>query len=372
MKPRLIFAVLALTVLLFLGAGQPPAQPVVKGIVIEGDSVVLTVDLPAELTRAFLQTRATLEADWENSFGFPVPVGGGTLNLSFPRQESMLFMRVMAYTGEVQTASVETVSREFKYVTLSSGTSSAAVRKKSGSTTANSPPVATLHFKAFVDGLDTIRIGREGVLWKHLQYKPVHEVTLNGRSWNPSEMDFIDLGKSSLPGDISWAHCEIEVIAGRDIVALEKLNDGAVVHIYDTPWGADEYEFKVNFFAAPAAGFKKTGTARLHISADIDGSDELVVNGKGVQWVHKQWSPPSNVAINQEGWDVVGSPVWSKELFPAGVDFRTARIVSKAGRGFVNMQTRKDDILVSFADDMVGAAKYEIEIVFGENVSAAR
>ena len=42
-------------------------------------------------------------------------------------------------------------------------------------------------------------------------------------------------------------------------------------------------------------------------------------------------------------------------------------MLSKSGRGFANVEARQDDILMSFADDMSGAATYELEIAFGES-----
>ena len=45
----------------------------------------------------------------------------------------------------------------------------------------------------------------------------------------------------------------------------------------------------------------------------------------------------------------------------------STQVFSKSGRGFANVEARQDDILMSFADDMSGAATYELEIAFGES-----
>jgi hypothetical protein len=170
-----------------------------------------------------------------------------------------------------------------------------------------------------IDGLDTIQIGPDGILWKHLQYKSPHQVSLNGRSWNPSDLNLIDFGTNLAPTNISWAHSEIEVLSGRDVVALEKQRQGAVIHIYDTPWGAADYEFKVRLFTAPAQPPRHSPTARLHLRANIDGSDELVVNAKGAHWKHRQWTWPFAVAINGEAWNPEATPHLEKALLPTGV-----------------------------------------------------
>ncbi len=360
MKPLVLSGSLALVALLFLGAVpgadtlQSPAQPVISRMALAGDDVVLTVTLPPGFTRASLQTRASLDAAWENGPEAAAPVAGGTMEFRLPRRGDMLFMRVAAVYPEGQAE-----SRDSNYRTIAPDVV-AAKPESAGQL------VATLHFKAFIDGLDTIQIGRDGILWKHLQYKSPHEVSINGRSWNPSDMNLIDFGTNLAPKNISWEHSQIEVISGRDVVALEKQREGAVVHIYDTPWGASDYEFKVRLFAAPVQTARKGATARLQVRANIDGSDELIVNAKGAHWKHRQWTWPFDIALNSVAWNAQETPNLEKVLLPAGVDFRSARVISKSGRGFANVEARSEDILVTFADDMSGAATYELEIAFGE------
>lgn len=361
MKPLVLSGSLALAAVLLLGAGpsadslQPPALPVISRLAIADDDVVLTVTMPAGFTRATLQTRMSLDATWENGPEADAPIAGGTMEFRLPKRGDMLFMRVAAVYPEGQAE-----SRDSNYRTIAPDLA-AAKSEAAGQL------VATLHFKAIIDGLDTIQIGRDGILWKHLQYKSPHEVSLNGRSWNPSDMNLIDFGTNLAPKTISWEHSQIEVISGRDVVALQKQREGAVVHLYDTPWGASDYEFKVRLFTAPAPASHRGTTARLHIRANIDGSDELIVNAQGAHWTHRQWTWPFAIALNGEAWNPQETPHLEKTLLPAGVDFRSARVISKSGRGFANVEARQDDILVSFADDLSGAATYELEIAFGES-----
>jgi hypothetical protein len=368
MKPLILSGSLALAAVLLLGAGpsaespRPPSQPVISRMAIAGDDVVLTVAMPPGFTRATLQTRASLNAAWENGPEAAAPLAGGTMEFRLPRRGDMLFMRVTAVFPEGRAESPDS-----NYRTIAPKLVIAPVQSPAAKSESASQRVATLHFKAFIDGLDMIQIGRDGIFWKHLQYKSPHEVSLNGQSWNPSEMNLIDFGTNLATRNISWAHSQIEVISGRDVVALEKQPDGAVVHIYDTPWGAADYEFKVHLFTAPAAATRKGPTARLKLRANIDGSDELLVNAKGAHWTHRQWTWPFAITINGEAWNPQETPHLEKALLPAGVDFRTARVISKSGRGFVNVQARQNDILVSFADDLSGAATYELEVAFGES-----
>lgn len=360
MKPLILPGSLALAALLLLGAvsGDSPlrtsTQPVISSLAIAGDDVVLVVQMPPGFTRATLQTRTSLDADWKSEQEAAAPIAGGAVEFRLPRRGDMLFMRVAAVYPEGQVESGDSNYRAIAPELVSEKSEVAGQL------------VATLLFKAFIDGLDTIQIGRDGILWKHLQYKSPHEVSLNGRGWNPSDMNLIDFGTNLAPRNISWEHSQIEVISGRDVVALEKQREGAVVHIYDTPWGASDYEFKVNLFTAPAQASRRGTTARLHIRANIDGSDELIVNAKGAHWKHRQWTWPFDIAINGIAWKAQETPKLETTLLPAGVDFRSARVVSKSGRGFSNVEARKDDILVSFADDMSGAATYELEIAFGD------
>jgi hypothetical protein len=360
MKPLILSGSLALAGLLLLGAVpsantlQSSTQPVISSMAIDGGNVVLVVLMPPGFTRATLQTRTSLDGVWENGPEAASPISGGALEFRLPRRGDMLFMRIAAVYPEGQAE-----SRDSNYRSIAPDLARAKPEVAG-------ELVATLHFKAFIDGLDTIQIGRDGILWKHLQYKSPHEVSLNGRSWNPSDINLIDFGTNLAPKNISWEHTQIEVVSGRDVVALEKQQEGAVIHIYDTPWGASDYEFKVRLYSAPVKASRKGATARLHIRANIDGSDELIVNAKGARWTHRQWTWPFEIALNGAAWNAQETPNLEKALLPTGVDFRSARVVSKSGRGFSNVEARKDDILVSFADDMSGAATYELEIAFGD------
>ncbi len=367
MKPWILSASLALAAVLWLGAEpsadslQPPSQPVISRLAIVGDDVVLTVTMPSGFTRATLQTRTSLTADWENGPEAAAPLAGGTLEFCLPRRGDIMFMRIAAVSSVGQVA-----SRDSNYQTIAPDLTTTLVQNPAAQPELAAQLVATLHFKAVIDGLDTIQIGQDGILWRHLQYKSPHEVSLNGRNWNPADLNLIDFGTNLAPRNISWEYSQLEVISGRDVVALEKQRDGAVLHIYDTPWGAAEYEFKVRLFTAPAQTQRSGTAARLHIRANIDGSDELIVNAQGAHWTHRQWRWPANVALNDVAWPVRKTPHLNQPLLPAGVDFRSARVISKSGRGFANVEARSDDILVTFADDQDGAAPYELEIVFGE------
>jgi hypothetical protein len=74
--------------------------------------------------------------------------------------------------------------------------------------------------------------------------------------------------------------------------------------------------------------------------------------------------------LNGISWDAAASPVLKNEgtnsFLPAGVDFSTAKIISRKGRDLATMWADDSGISVRFADNPNGADDYEIEISFGE------
>ncbi len=362
---KLLLLAVSLSLAMAIGAAlvektSAPPAPVVSGMTFEGDEVVLTVRIPPGFSHAKLQTKTDLAGEWKNGMDIATSTNGETAKFHFPRREDMLFMRVVA-----SAANANSESGGISFLPVSHAPATNAAKHAKGKKGAVDPHlIGTLHFKAIVDGLETIQIGPEGIIWNHLRYEAVDVVSLNGRTWKPSEVNLVDLRSDFNGKQISWQDTEIERISGRDIVALEKLNGSAAIHVYDTPWGAAEYEFVVRLFGSKRARPSKAPATRLTISAFIDGTDELTISATGAHWVHKQWGEPSNVRIAGERWDTVTVSNWEKALVPAGIDFSRARLISKSGRGFINLEARGNDLVVSFADDGDGGADYEVEIGF--------
>jgi hypothetical protein len=225
-----------------------------------------------------------------------------------------------------------------------------------------------------VDGSDRILITRDGAFWEHAHWGwPEGAVTVNGAQWNPREKNYLtSAGEAKyLPECFSLEAVDLERITGRDVVALERTNNALIVYLDDTPVGAGEYEFKIHFHPArtkPAA-VRDSTAATLKIAAEIDGSDCVRITATEARWDHKLWGGPANVMLNDVAWSIQQTNVLQNagaNLFlPSGVDFSTARIVSRKGRDLATLWAEADGLWVSFADSPNGSDRYELEIAFG-------
>jgi hypothetical protein len=108
----------------------------------------------------------------------------------------------------------------------------------------------------------------------------------------------------------------------------------------------------------------------LKIAAEIDGSDCLKITATEATWDHKCWGSPANVSLNEVPWSVQQTNVLqnagTNRFLPSGVDFATARIISRKGRDLATMWAEADGLLVWFADNPNGSDYYELEIAFGQ------
>ncbi|MFZ0829178.1 MAG: M56 family metallopeptidase [Verrucomicrobiia bacterium] len=233
---------------------------------------------------------------------------------------------------------------------------------------------AIFHFKGMIDGADRILFARNGARWEHVNWAWPQDVTVNGVRWNVQEQDYLTTADLAgfLPESYSLDSAELEVIEGRDIVALEHTDQGLVVNLNDTPVGASEYEFKIHFHRIQPS-FKRVSAstvATLKIAAEIDGSDCVQITSEGAAWTHKSWGFPGNISVNGIPWDprqrsfLVNAGATA--FLPAGVDFSTARVISRKGRDLVTLRSDKEGVWVSFADNPNGSDHYEIEIAFGD------
>jgi hypothetical protein len=174
-----------------------------------------------------------------------------------------------------------------------------------------------------------------------------------------------------LPESFSLESVDLDVIEGRDVVALERTNNGLIVYLDDTPNGPGDYEFNINFHPAglKPAQARPSAVARLKIAAQVDGSDCIKITAREAVLEHKARLLPSNLSINGLAWDVSQATVLKNEgattFLPDGVDFSTARILSRKGRDLATAWGEKDALWVRFADNPNGSDAYEIEIAFG-------
>jgi len=301
--------------------------------------------------------RSSLDAAWEEKTSQPSPCTGGEINLSIPIPASPT--ELFRLKGTV-SAAPELVSPELKYVVIPS--------------LASNSSQAVFHFKGIIDGSDRIFITRAGALWEHVNWDwPQGSVTVNGNQWDSRQKNYITSPGVTrfLPESFSLDSAQLQVTEGRDVVALERTPNGVMVYMDDTFSGADEYEFTIQFQpVAEKAKSKKSAHGRIKLAAQIDGSDLVRITSSEAVWEHGTFSPPLNVRLNGIAWDPTASPVLKNEgtnaFLPAGVDFATAKIISRKGRDVATMWAEESSILVRFADNPNDSDDYEIDIAFGE------
>jgi|GEM_PF-1259659 len=266
------------------------------------------------------------------------------------------------YNAAKLSAKSSVVSAESKSVTTAS----------LGSSTINGD--AVFHFKGILDGSEKILITHDGALWSHVCGNwPTGPVAVNNTAWNPGQKSYLTAvgPEKFLPDSFSLTSVRLDVVEGRDVVALERTSQGIMVYLDDTPNGGGEYNFSIHFHpAAPkAARLFRTTIARLKIAAHVDGSECIKITAAEAVLEHKTWGLPDKVSVNGLPWDVRQTRVLKNEgattFLPEGVNFSTARIVSRKGRDLATAWAEKDVLWVRFADNPIGSDAYAIDIAFG-------
>ena len=338
-----------------------PEQPVITSLTVADTNLVFDVFIPSGVDQAFLEMRATLDAAWQEAARLDVPDGGGNLEFTVPKPAlDMAFFRLKVIT--LATANPQ-LSAELQYVTIPP----LGPDKADGTN-------AVFHFKGIVDGSDRILVTREGAFWEHVHWDwPAGAVTINDAQWNPREKTFLTStgAVTFLPEQYSLEDAHLEIIGGRDVIALERTNSALIVYLDDTQPGAAEYEFKIHFHpvAVKPANTHASPAATLKIAAQIDGSDSLKITAREATWEHKAWSPPGVVRLNDIAWDLSQTNVLmnagTNTFLPSDVDLSTARIVSRKGRDVGTMWADAEALWIQFADNPNGADDYELELSFG-------
>ena len=187
----------------------------------------------------------------------------------------MQFFRLQAASSEESSG---VVSADANYLTVAPLGSAAA--SPAGLNAWAAQQDAVFHFQGKIDGSDRILITRDGAFWDHAHWGwPEGAVTVNGTQWHPREKNCLTTAGAAkfLAECYSLEAVDLERIGGRDVVALERTNNGLVVYLDDTPVGAGEYEFKIHFHPArpKPASARACTAATLKIAAEIDGSDCL-------------------------------------------------------------------------------------------------
>jgi hypothetical protein len=352
--PRAFFSLLAAAAV-WCGAILVPPRPVITSMNFEGAELIILAQVPADATVVVLEARPLASGqDW-SPFTQANAVQGHA-SFRFPKPaENLLFRVRVEMPGDTRSSNNE----ELSYVCAKPQ--------------ANAASQLTLHFKARIDGSDRIHLSRGGAVWEHVNWGfPASPVAINGVQWNPSEKNlFAPPGADLLiPQPYDFRSAQVEILEGRDTIVCEPSADGTTVYVNDTPAGPGPYEFKVHFSAGtPAAPRPASQAATLILIANIDGSDRVVITRTGAAWEHKCWGWPAAVSLNGLAWSPQQTPTLANDgptqFLPAGVDFATARLISRTGRDLAVLETRKDALVLHFADNPNGQARYEVRIAFG-------
>jgi hypothetical protein len=343
----------------------PVAQPSITSLAIVGSNLVFDATFPPGVARAVLELRPTLTAGWQAAATLDVPTNGGSMEFMIPQPalETAFFRLNLTMRAAAQAEQ----SGEVQYVAAPSLVKITA--------NGESPPEAVFHFKGQIDGSDRMVITHQGAYWEHVNWGwPAGAVTINGSQWRPAERNFMTTtgAVAFLPETYSLAAATLEIIQGRDLIALERTNNALVVYLDDTPVGPAPYEFKIHFHkpVARPAGFRASPAATLKITAQIDGSDRLKITAREATWTHLAYGMPQAVKLNEIPWDLNRTNVLlnagTNVFLPPGLDFSTARIVHREGRDVATMWADHDAVWVSFADNPSGGDAYELDISFGD------
>ena len=217
-----------------------------------------------------------------------------------------------------------------------------------------------LSFRGQIDGSEIIELSDTHAWWTHRNWGwPSQPVWLGYVRWNPKQKRFIENSGHTryLPPGVDFSAARLANVKARDKVTLEPGPRSVRVHIVDTPNGGGQYQFDIVF----PVRVRRTS---IHITADIDGSDTLILTRKGAEWKHHRWSWPNRVLIDDVSWKPKDSPrlkriQWS---LPKGVDLTAARLTVNKARDAAVMECFKDRIVIHFADNPLGRATYDLAI----------
>lgn len=336
-----------------------PGSLAFHSISVDGTNLVFTAAIPAGIDNVLLEMRPSSTNTWETVAQLSSQSGEVSFTIPKPPDSYALFrLNAIAHSG---ATAFDTVSPELEYVS----TRSLATHVSDGD--------AVFHFKGMIDGSDRILITRDGALWSHVNWDwPNGPVAVNGTQWAPAEKNYLTTPGTGkfLPEPFSLESVSLEKISGRDLITVERVDNGLLVYLDDTPCGADEYEFKIRFHPGRKITKQTRQEAvRLKIAAQIDGSDSVRITQQQATWEHRMWGFPQNVLLNGVPWDVSRTNILenngSNAFLLSDVDFSKARIISRKGRDVATMWSDDKSMLISFADNPNGSDEYELEIGFG-------
>ena len=123
---------------------------------------------------------------------------------------------------------------------------------------------------------------------------------------------------------------------------------------------------------APVTGVNPGNQVRLHVTAVIDGTDELHIFPGELKWTHHTWGWASKIEIDGHSWDPQKSPVFPvpalKEV-PLE-ELWKAKLSLKKARGSVELEKWNDHLVIRFDDPDLGADSYDVTVTIPGKHSA--
>jgi hypothetical protein len=100
----------------------------------------------------------------------------------------------------------------------------------------------------------------------------------------------------------------------------------------------------------------------LHITANVDGTGRIIFTARDVHYENKNWSPPTQVTINDVPWDNLDQTPSGWHAFSKGLDLTKARIVKREGRDIIALEQTVKGFDLYLCDSPNGSADYEVII----------
>jgi hypothetical protein len=230
----------------------------------------------------------------------------------------------------------------------------------------------TLDLSGTFDGSDLITISQNQATWDHKYWAYPTGVTLDGTAWNPQSSPTLTMGSNLIPADLSDYNVTTTILSGRDEAVAQIATNGTLqINVDDSPNGSSFYNVQVTLTSKPAP--TTTRAAFLEISGVIDGSDEIHITPTEAQWIHKDWSTPTNIVVNGISWDPAINPILlnsgATTFLPAGVDLSTAVLVSETGRDLATYDAGAGYADVIFDDNPNGSSQYTETLGFGRTAT---
>ncbi len=118
----------------------------------------------------------------------------------------------------------------------------------------------------------------------------------------------------------------------------------------------------------PAQGTDNDQPVRLTFHGKIDGSEILEITPTHAHWIHRHWSWPDQVVLDDIVWHPRKQPSLENsgktKFLRRSVDFQSARLENVKGRDIVSLETGDDLVRVHICDSPNGADNYQFDIVF--------